>query len=162
MDLDLDLDARITEIQSKIKILTEQKPPSPLPPIPHSPNLARGSEEMWKVYEYQMKQYAKLDKLPTEMEFLESLMPPANVIIDKIAERIHLLKLKQNRQLPLLRQPMTKARPMSLPDKIKRAHLIKQHIESADSAYDPMDNIEKIKQLQAELMDLEEQYMNEN
>lgn len=158
MSLDLELENQIAEIQHKIKVLTEEKPPPPLTPVPEAPNLARGAKEMWAVYQYQMEQYQKLDKLPTEMEFLKSLMPPAHFMVDKIAERIHLLQLKEKRQLPLLRQPMTQSRPMSLEDKIKRAHLIKQHL-CERSELNPMDNGDQIKQLQDKLMDLEEQYL---
>lgn len=159
----MSLQCEMTKIQNKIKQLTNMKPPTPLPPVPMVANLARGSSEMWQIYQYQLREYETLMNLPSEIEFLKRLVNFGELEGIKIVlrERLHLLAQKKTATAPILCQPTTSSQPLNYAEKVDRAKLIAQHLVREETEYDPMKNLEEIKQLQNQLMDLEEQYLNE-
>jgi hypothetical protein len=155
------IESKIETVQLQIKQLTDACPLTPLPAVPMIVNLARGSAEMWQIYQYHQQEHEKLMNLDTEKEFLSRLL---DSISDSglglaVHERIDLLKRKENACRPMLCQPTTRVKPLSYEEKVSRAKLIAQHIKRGDDEYDAMSNIDKIKQLQTVLMGLEEQYL---
>jgi hypothetical protein len=146
----------ISLIQDQIRRLTEIKRPEPLAPVPMMPNLARGSAEMWQYYQYQLKIYEELQKLPSEKQFLED-MCNATDIKQLIVQRLSMLIKRDSTCRPVLLQPITSVKPLSHQEKVERAKLIAKHLTPED--YDPIKIVEQIKQLQYKLMELEDQYL---
>jgi len=160
------IEKRMEEIQIEIKNLTEMRPPTPLPAVPMVPNLARGSDEMWQIYQYELGEYQSLKCLLGEEDFLKELLTVQSEPRTMIEERLGLLDRKSRAVLPMLSQPVTRVKPLSYPEKVERAKLIAKHLMQqrgpGPGGYDPMQNLERIKELQNELMDLEEQYHDEH
>lgn len=149
----------ISSIQDQIRRLTEIKRPEPLPPVPMMPNLARGSAEMWQYYQYQLKIYEELQKLPSEKQFLEDICKGEHADLKQlIVQRLSMITKRDSTCRPVLLQPITSVKPLSHHEKVERAKLIAKHLTPED--YDPIKIVEKIKQLQYKLMDLEDQYLN--
>jgi len=139
--MSLSIEKQIEEKQRAIRNLTEMRPSAPLPSVLMIPNLARGSNEMWQIYQYELSEYQRLQS---------SEQDPSKQITG------------QHKPLnqPVLSQPLTRIKPLSYPEKVERAKLIAKHLTQGVVEYDPMKNIELVKELQVELMDLEEQYLN--
>lgn len=162
----VELEKEINDVQSKIKYLTERRPPTPLPAVSMTPNLARGSSEMWQIYQYELSLYQQIKDLPNEMDFLDSLSwdkAPVEQVLSKLKERRTLLQQQKDAVLPMLCQPTTRVAPLSKDDKIERAKLIAKHIlrsTEPGAEYDPHADIDQIKKLQARLMELEDAYLN--
>lgn len=141
-------------LENKIKLIQSQiQTQRPLPPVPMLPNLARGSEEMWQIYQYFRREYDQLMNLSSETEFLQELLF-SNEWQKLVNERIKLLNRKAHASLPTLSQPTTSVRPLTYDDKVERAKLIAKHIKA-----DRAESASFIKELQIKLMDLEEQYL---
>jgi hypothetical protein len=159
----MNIEQQIEEKQREIQNLTEMRPPTPLPAVPMIPNLARGSDEMWQIYQYELSEYQHLKSCASEQDFLKMLIQTQTQTTALIKERLDLLDRKNRAVLPILLQPITRVKPLSYPDKVERAKLIAKHLiqeRDGNEGYDTIHNLEKIKELQVQLMDLEEQYHN--
>lgn len=162
----MNIEQQIEEKQREIKNLTEMRPPTPLPAVPMLPNLARGSDEMWQIYQYELSEYQCLKSCVSEREFLQMLFEKAHTqvqIQDLIKERLDLLDRKSQAVMPILLQPMTRVKPLSYLEKIERAKLIAKHLiqeQDGNGVYDSIHHLEMIKELQGQLMELEDQYHN--
>lgn len=162
----MNIEQQIEEKQREIKILTEMRPPTPLPAVPMIPNLARGSDEMWQIYQYELSEYQHLKSCTSEQEFLmeiQTQIQSQEQAIALIKKRLDLLDRKSRAVLPILLQPMTRVKPLTYPEKVERAKLIAKHLmqeRDGHEGFDSIHHLEKIKELQGQLMDLEEQYHN--
>lgn len=161
-----DLDKEMHFVQQQIKNLTETRPPCPLPVVPMLPNLARGSSEMWQIYQYQLKEHQDTCDLPTEREHLVTVLgagASSPSVLELLSERLNLLDRKDRAVRPVLCQPTTCSRPVPHEQKADRARLIARHIKQEAEpsvAVSDTERAEQIRQLQLKLMDLEEQYLD--
>ena len=154
------IEAQIELVQQKLIALSEPRPPPApaLPQVPIGPNLARGPDEMWKVYQYRLRAYQTLKTLPSETEFLEHL---SNLTEHKpiIEKRLKQLEDKKHITHPHLELPMTKVAPLTWDQKVEKAKIIAQHILAEQRPVPSDDTDNEIKKLQKQLMQLEEQYL---
>ena len=155
------IEIEMEKIQKQIKDITELRPSTPLPTVIMAPNLARGSSEMWQIYQYQLQEHETLKNLTTEQIFLRDLLEEG-ITESKVYKRLNLLVRKEKSILPRLSQPTTTSIPLKYEQKVDRAKLIARHIKKSllSEDNDPMDNIDRIKNLQSKLMQLEEEYMS--
>lgn len=159
------LQSQIKEVQDELQRLTaptaSASSDTPLAAVPMLPNLARGSEEMWQIYQYYLREYERLLNLPSEVEFLQSLSGlDQTALVETINKRI----LDKSTKLvsPTLSQPTTTVRPPPYSDKVERAKLIAKHIKAQcrpPSSQSHSERLERIKELQFKLLDLEEQLL---
>jgi hypothetical protein len=164
------LDKEMQNIQDQIKSLTTAstsasatfKRPT-LDSIPSGPNIARGSNEVWSIHQYNLAHYKALQELPTELEFLQNLDPDPHPssITRQLKVRLSALEEQQSTPMPRLALASTSLPVLSYEQKTAKARLIAQHIIAEASVEDPVDKTNKIRDLQSKLMKLEEQYLDQ-
>lgn len=130
----------------------------PLPSVPSGPNIARTSDDMWKIYRYKRAQYDRLQSLPTEREFLTSLLG-SDPDISRVRQRISDLREKERTDVPCVEIPLTNVPVLTWNEKVAKAKLIAQHIAAEQHVTDPEAIMNEVSRLQNRLMELEEAYL---
>lgn len=148
-----ELEQKIAEISKQIEQLTE---PVTVPQhIPLGPNLSRGSEELWNIYQYRLKEAQALRDLPDEVAFLTELSGLQSTAEINAAITKRLQDLSRTVEAPVLEPHIKHIPALTREERIEKAIAIGNKLRLDQHE----DNSEQLAALNAELAQLEEQYM---
>lgn len=164
-----DIENEMEEVQEMLKQRTViTKLAVPLPSVPSGPNIARTSDDMWKIYQFKRARYDRLQSLPTEQDFLVQLLDqirchPVDMgpfPVGCLKERLADLRERERVDVPCVEIPLTRIPVLTWEEKVAKAKLIAQHLSAEQQVTNPESTMDEIAKLQNRLMELEEAYLD--